>query len=795
MASRQRSRAVRHVVIREPPDALAGALSEPHLESGHLGISPSEFTMESFSSKEFVNEFLRKHPWMELGFLDGYLREMEDTCSKSLRSSVHHNYLTFIQTSQKLSMIENDLGMVEARLNELSMTVHKLQEVKLKGSTKKTVAPSTVSDGLSRHSSLDGGFPLGDIEEEERLRDMSVDQLRVERRWLHDGVDPVWKWLLNVPDELDVLITRRKFAEALDVLEKAYIDLHGAPPSLKQEILSREALISRLLLEDMRNPSGYVPEMTKAVEYLNRLGRGELARQMFLRSRSKRIKLDIRRLNFQGDIIAHGEEVSYLVFSHIRVTSRDYGTMFPIKKDVGPFVLWAVSELESFVNILRLQLFLGSELETITRTLQVVYANCNTLQNIGLSLTHHLELLFLPDVTRVINDEIGAIRSKMDASVASDDWKAKERVLHLEGGTEEFGPDDEDESTSAADDRARSHKSVTVKLTDSAKNFYAYVHKFVSDVVFIPSPELYTIVVDALVGFFESYFEDVLGPKATKTKLNTEIYLSLVCNAHYILVDLIPRVMEELKRQFQRPIRKMESFLEQYDDFDMLLIDTIVHHKAAGVVRSRLLWCDPAYPPRRGTIEAVGASPVLPFEQLYHFVAKFVNAAAGYLPIPLVLHVLGSLVDNLAFQLCEKGTIWNLLGSHQDSSAGASERTGSTERLAEDEEGHKLSLPPMTPFCIHQCLVDLHFFRHCVLNFFSQEAREKLDFAIVSIREQYKALDPTGSAELFPSQWYENIALTSFESPSLSPFRNILAKILRAAERQDGGRGFAGRPQ
>ncbi|KAJ3318000.1 exocyst complex component exo84 [Boothiomyces sp. JEL0866] len=122
-----------------------------------------------------------------------------------------------------------------------------------------------------------------------------------------DGLsDTDFHWLIEIPDELDVLIAHRDFDQAVIYVEKEKINN-----------------LAKLISLDLTSPAATKIQIQQDIERLLRLGLGDQARDTYLEARSVTIRHRLRQLYFNGDI------VSFIMdYSEMHSIGMDLSTIF-----------------------------------------------------------------------------------------------------------------------------------------------------------------------------------------------------------------------------------------------------------------------------------------------------------------------------------------------------------------------------------------------------------------------------------------------------------------------------------
>jgi len=111
-----------------------------------------------------------------------------------------------------------------------------------------------------------------------------------------------------LPDELDILTSERLFDTAVGHLERcralrAKPELNQAFAVITEQLEERVQKMSDLLMKDLQNPALKKSESRTVIGYLSRLGFAKKAREIFLETRSQKIRTEIKSV--VGQIACH----------------------------------------------------------------------------------------------------------------------------------------------------------------------------------------------------------------------------------------------------------------------------------------------------------------------------------------------------------------------------------------------------------------------------------------------------------------------------------------------------------
>ncbi|XP_002735061.3 exocyst complex component 8-like [Saccoglossus kowalevskii] len=195
-------------------------------------------------------------------------------------------------------------------------------------------------------------------------------------------------WLIELPEDLDVLIAQRDFEGAVDLIEKTNEYLKDIPSSSSlKEVRSRldhrvkqltEVLMQEMQVSADRSLRGGSGVTRRAVMQLIRLGKHSTACRLFLNHRSAAIRLAIRRLKIEGATNVYTNKLCSIFFTHLMETGREFQKEFANNTGCfSAFVVWARAELNTFVGHFSRQAFASkSNLDTVAECIAIAKIHC-----------------------------------------------------------------------------------------------------------------------------------------------------------------------------------------------------------------------------------------------------------------------------------------------------------------------------------------------------------------------------------------------------------------------------------
>lgn len=370
------------------------------------------------------------------------------------------------------------------------------------------------------------------------------------KKAVQDDLDAVdFRWLVELPDELDVLIAHRDFDQAVGAVTKARKILNAAKGEtqrvqiLRSTINTRIFNLSKLIALDLASPVATKDQVQGDIDKLLRLGLGDQARDIFLSARSATIRSRLRHLKFNGDLPGYIADFSELTFRLIRNTCDWYSGSFHDTEMASGFMKWLQQEIQSFTKTLRRQVFSSKqEFNVVAECLMSTLDQIQELRDVGLDLTFLIDKTIHEDIKKAIENYSYECNEKIEYGIKSDileSIKPNEEIL----------------------DGEFMHFDRIPTLSSSCYCFYQVLTTFGSDVGVLISLTLYNTVISSLIKFFEIYFE---GLSTTfEQSLRNEGYCCLVTNAIFVGKQILPKLKVQLSERFERIIPEIDDLEER----------------------------------------------------------------------------------------------------------------------------------------------------------------------------------------------------------------------------------------
>ncbi|KAJ3255507.1 exocyst complex component exo84 [Boothiomyces macroporosus] len=328
-----------------------------------------------------------------------------------------------------------------------------------------------------------------------------------------DGLsDTDFHWLIEIPDELDVLIAHRDFDQAVVYVEKGETQRLKI---LRSNIQEKTHNLAKLISLDLTSPAATKSQIQQDIERLLRLGLGDQARDAYLDTRSVTIRHRLRQLYFNGDIVSFVVDYSEVFFRLIRNTCEWFSVSFHNPGMASGFMKWIQKELHFFTSMFR-----------------------KHMHSIGMDLSTIFENLINDDLAFAIDAHAQKCDEAIFQCVQRDTFEEITDNTIFQDTNITFGVE------------------IPV-MSSSAYDFYSILTSFGSDIGFLLNFSLYNTIVTALGKFFKTFIDGLLVQ--SENLFTIEQYLKILVNSQFIADHVYPITKAQLMERFDRTIPELDS--------------------------------------------------------------------------------------------------------------------------------------------------------------------------------------------------------------------------------------------
>lgn len=371
-------------------------------------------------------------------------------------------------------------------------------------------------------------------------------------------------WILEAPEEIDVLLAQRDFVQAQKLLLKCEM-------MLKREYDNRQCDTFHRLVEKRGEivnalSNELCPAADRALragprgqripaQLLIELGEERKAARLFLRARHAAQKYAQKSLLMEGNLVLHTAKFCRAFFDHLHETAKEFGNDFENKiVCFSSLVVWTRDELKDFVEQFASQVFQrNAELSEQAECVESALHHAEKLTGMGLDVQFLLNHQLRRHVVEAIIENRKLITEATNRKVANEEW----RPLNLQTSTALEKLKEEMSSLGLASFSQYCKEPCFVRLTQSMVSYTRAVVPHCSAALKMYSPELYHPIIDSITELLRimttcvgAAINNIRDPEKGKLIRRTGKFLAL---------DLIPTINQMVKEKTnQEPKAIME---------------------------------------------------------------------------------------------------------------------------------------------------------------------------------------------------------------------------------------------
>uniref|UniRef100_A0A8D8R4X4 Glypican-4 n=1 Tax=Cacopsylla melanoneura TaxID=428564 RepID=A0A8D8R4X4_9HEMI len=295
-------------------------------------------------------------------------------------------------------------------------------------------------------------FPLSETIDEEEEEDEDEDEEdedeeEEEEESRASAVSPspfIPEWLLEVPEDLDVLIVERHFEDAYNLIEKTREFLNETQPSTGRESLDvsfvtemRKKLDTRvdtltvMLTKELKvtpekSLQGGLRSARPFIRVLNQLNKASLSCDLFLALCSSILRAQLKRVRRDGPALNYVSSASTVFFTNLSLMTTELQKVaFPGTGEcAAAFVVWATREFNLFVSYVIRELFVTqSSLSSLSPCIAAVSTKCDQLTSLGLDLRYLLDGALRGPLTKALKETRDKLTDTIKLRCSEDKWK------------------------------------------------------------------------------------------------------------------------------------------------------------------------------------------------------------------------------------------------------------------------------------------------------------------------------------------------------------------------------------
>jgi hypothetical protein len=549
----------------------------------------------------------------------GHINELEgrkELTAEELRAYVCTHYDSFINTTNSIINIDSEMTRLTSHFSQFSAQLNNLTAAanNFDFSDENYVRKHREIERAQYKQKKSQFSALSQLEElNEELRS-NIYERKFEKAVAN--IEIIWK---NYDFSADKEENHEKPQNYADNSNKSRLELQKSTEitalnAVKREIKQRTSQLIEMLLYELRSSSLKRFERKVIINFLVRLRYTAQTLQIFLQNRSENIKAELRNIKFQGEIVNYVQQLSNLVFSNLQTTCLEYFGLFSVEsnrsanENFSLVIVWCCRELENYTNLFNKQVNKQeNSLNKLGKCLKLAFLHANKLKSHGINLVQQLSRLFLPQLLEIISKNYRIVENLITEQLNNEDWRVTELWVHE---AEPRAPKTKAKTAKASKTLPKKRQ---IKLTQSAKALYDVVRNLLRE--FSPllelnlndstqnsmQTELYPAIINGMCSLLENFLlsmAQLARTNAVSPQFDDFQHLSIVANAYFLSIDLVPRVAKEFSRQFHRKINELNAFQGKIVKLFNALQDSFCQKRPQYWLNSVILWgnkCIPAY--------------------------------------------------------------------------------------------------------------------------------------------------------------------------------------------------------
>lgn len=223
-------------------------------------------------------------------------------------------------------------------------------------------------------------------------------------------VGVVEEWVMDAPEDLDVLVAQRDFEGAVDLVIKVnlYLDQHpnifevkDFRPHMDHRVKKlTDSLVVELSVSAERSIRGGLRGLRRMVVQLLRLGKTSLACELFLANRSKVCHHVLKQLTNESEAVAYVSKLCECFYGNLAGVCEEFKLVFAEHhRCYSAFILWSEGELAYFCSLFSKQVFESKiSFSAVVACVGHARKGCRKLSDAGVDLLFLLDDLLTPEL-------------------------------------------------------------------------------------------------------------------------------------------------------------------------------------------------------------------------------------------------------------------------------------------------------------------------------------------------------------------------------------------------------------
>ncbi|KAG4093566.1 hypothetical protein H8356DRAFT_1428566 [Neocallimastix lanati (nom. inval.)] len=400
-----------------------------------------------------------------------------------------------------------------------------------------------------------------EAEKRRKSKRISISTYSSARSPIKDELDPSdITWLSELPDELDVLIAQRDFDKAVGLIEKAKnvlsLEDNHKVRSFKKILDEKITSLVTSICNELSDPLLIKSQVKSNINRLLRLNMAEKAQEIFLSSRSDLISHRIRQLLFNGETNQYIKELATVDFTLIKNTCEWYNDSFKDPKMSSNFIIWVIKEIDKYISIFKNQVLKSKSNFSIAREcIETTNEQIMMLKSVGLDMNQYIMDKLRKDIVISMNNYCENEKKNIYLALSKDNLVVNESNRNM-----------------------KNIDGKIVILTSSLIIFEDIITRFEVNTKCLMNITFYEDVIKSFTILILEYINS-LNNILLRNKLTNNQNLAVLQNCIYVIDNLLPSLIERLKKEFDRPIPemdelliKLQGILEQMEKFTCSLL-------------------------------------------------------------------------------------------------------------------------------------------------------------------------------------------------------------------------------
>lgn len=376
------------------------------------------------------------------------------------------------------------------------------------------------------------------------------------------------EWVIEAPEEIDVLLAQREFVEAQKLLLKAErIIQQESQSDINRQLNEKRKNLIEILSNELcpaadRSLRAGARGQRLPAKLLIELGQERKAAKLFLKSRSEAQRYSQKSIRIEGNLLLYSTKFSRSFFDHLRETAKEFNHDFDSKPvNFSALVVWTKSELSYFVSQFSLQVFqsnvdLSDQAECFQNAMQCAQKLTTMGLDVEFILNHQLRKPVLGAIIEHKNQIVEAIGRK----AAMDEW----RPLNLQTSNALDKVKEEMASYGITNFGSYCKDPCFVRLSQTMISYTRQLIPHCHAVIKMYSEELYYPIIDSISELLKLMIK--ILTEALKSIRDSDKSKVVRRSAKFLATELIPYVQLLIKEKTDKEPNQIREIEQNFKD-------------------------------------------------------------------------------------------------------------------------------------------------------------------------------------------------------------------------------------